>query len=435
MVAGEALALVPPENDLLHTTATVALGSAYLLEGAIEEAVGWLNQGWHTWAELQTRNMLAEAEFMRGNLGEAQRLSQQLLELDTKNTWQEGFALVRLGRIYFEWNQLDKVRPWVELALTRGQSNPQAAYLTEAYLSLARLEFAEGNWLDAFEALVRSREAAECMKNASLKAIVESWDNYFHFLAKDQETAWQGLETPPNLASDNKLTYQKERQYLPWVRILLATRQAGEALLALEKLLQFAREQGRIISQVELLGLKALALELSEPDSIEGQKEAALATIGESLQLAAPSNLVRFYLDEGEPMQKLLVDLRQKNQGSEFVERLLEAFDAVKVTSKSPGPVKANNTEQYQYTVSAFSQLASRGKEISPALIEPLSERELEVLRLIGEGISNKAIAEKLYLSLATVKTHINHLYAKLGVENRVQALSRARSLNLFKDI
>ncbi|HEX2910899.1 MAG TPA: LuxR C-terminal-related transcriptional regulator [Chloroflexia bacterium] len=413
-LAQKALELASIENNLVQATANVAIGSAYLLDGALTEAEGWLNKGWGSWAELQTRNMLAEVEFLRGNLKQAEQHSKALLELNSRNTWQEGVARVRLGRLNYEWNRLEEAHFWLDQAISHSQGYPQSAYLPGAYLALARLEWTEEKKASAFEALRQAGEAARRLKNYSLVATTEAWENYFKLFDGKLENVWKWLETQNiEFTSPDSLSYQYERHYLTIIQALLASDQPEAALAKLEWLSEFARKQGRVADLIEILGLKALTLEKV------GQSEAALASLFESVQLATHGEFLRVYLNLGRPWQNLLARLRMKYPDFEFLEKLLAAFD--KPASQENRQIHLSEGPQ------AFSYPASAN-----LLIEPLSERELEVLRLIEEGISNKAIADRLYLSLATVKTHINHLYAKLGVENRVQALAQARALNLI---
>jgi LuxR family maltose regulon positive regulatory protein len=130
----------------------------------------------------------------------------------------------------------------------------------------------------------------------------------------------------------------------------------------------------------------------------------ALSVLEQALSLAEPEGYVRTFLDEGEPMARLLRQALSQGIAPNYAARLLAAFDAE--VDLTPAPMDP--------------------------LIEPLTERELEVLRLIVAGLSNPDSAEELFIAVSTVKSHVNHIYGKLGVENRVQAVNRARSLELL---
>jgi LuxR family maltose regulon positive regulatory protein len=131
------------------------------------------------------------------------------------------------------------------------------------------------------------------------------------------------------------------------------------------------------------------------------------------LTLAEPGGFIRIFLDEGPPMASLLYEALSKNIESEYVERLLVSFSDAK---QEEPPSKLARTDQ-------------------SGLIEPLSDREIEVLELVAKGLTNQVIADRLVLSLHTVKTHTRNIYGKLGVHNRTQAVDRARTLGILSPL
>jgi LuxR family maltose regulon positive regulatory protein len=132
--------------------------------------------------------------------------------------------------------------------------------------------------------------------------------------------------------------------------------------------------------------------------------DGALSALERALSLAEPGGYMRTFVDEGEPMARLLRRALSKGVAPNYAARLLAAFGE-EVESTSP---------------------------MMASLVEPLTEREIEVLRLVAAGLSNPEISEELYIAVSTVKSHINHIYGKLAVENRVQAINRAHSLELL---
>ena len=149
----------------------------------------------------------------------------------------------------------------------------------------------------------------------------------------------------------------------------------------------------------------------------QGDTATALAALARALALAEPEGYVRVFVDEGEPMAALLAQAaRHRASVAAYATRLLAAFP--KTMDDERGTMKELSVVQS----SAFS--------LQP-LVEPLSERELEVLRLLAEGHDNAAIARALVVAVSTVKSHVNHIFGKLGVGNRLEAVLRARQLNL----
>jgi LuxR family maltose regulon positive regulatory protein len=175
-----------------------------------------------------------------------------------------------------------------------------------------------------------------------------------------------------------------------------------------------AAGQQRTASVIEVRALQALALRAA------GDQQAALEALAEALTLAAPERYVRVFVDEGAPMAALLRKLAgaaAKGQAAARLqapdlERLLGAFALAGLPVLAP---------------------PSRGGAAPGGLVLPLSGRELEVLQLLADGRSNRAIAEELVVTVDTVKRHVSHLLDKLGAANRTQAVTRARQLGLLE--
>ena len=215
------------------------------------------------------------------------------------------------------------------------------------------------------------------------------------------------LDRPPaevfaDAARDAGIRELRQGECLTLVRLYLAQRQPGKALEMLA-FLQSQPGQSRQLRRVlEMLALQALAFQ------DKGDLDAALLALGEALALAEPEGYQRAFVDEGEPMARLLYQALARGLSPAYAGRLLAAL-----------------TDEIQAPAPAPAQPAA-------ALIEPLSGRELEVLRLLAEGLSNAEIAHRLYISLSTVKSHTTNIFGKLGVKNRTQAVSLARTLNLL---
>jgi LuxR family maltose regulon positive regulatory protein len=158
---------------------------------------------------------------------------------------------------------------------------------------------------------------------------------------------------------------------------------------------------------IEILVLQALAHEAQDNIPL------ALVPLERALALAEPEGYVRIFVDEGPPMARLLYEAVARGVAADYARRLLAAFPVAEPEKPAPSKAQAPKSE----------------------LVEPLSERELEILKLIAEGLTNPEIAARLFLSLNTVKVHTRNIYGKLGVNNRTQAVIQARALGILPSI
>jgi LuxR family maltose regulon positive regulatory protein len=183
--------------------------------------------------------------------------------------------------------------------------------------------------------------------------------------------------------------------------VLAALGRLDDAARLFERLLAAAEAGERTGRVIEVLIGQSLVLQA------QGKPDAALATLKHALALAEPEGYMRVFVDEGAAMAGLLARV---TSFPAYVARLLAAFQRPEARGAgAPGAVAQPSTP-----------------------LEPLSQRELEILRLLAAGLSNRQIAERLVLAVGTVKAHVHTIYGKLGVQGRVQAITRARELNLL---
>jgi LuxR family maltose regulon positive regulatory protein len=213
------------------------------------------------------------------------------------------------------------------------------------------------------------------------------------------------------LSVGDDLSYLREFEHLTLARVLIARYKSDhddglihDTIGLLERLLIAAEEGRRMGSVIEIMVLQALAYET------KGDILPALLPLERALRLAEPEGYLRLFVDEGPPMAHLLFEALKREIAPGYVRRLLAAFPIV------------------EQETAASLQAQAPGFD----LIEPLSEREIEVLQRIARGLTNPEIAARLYLSLNTVKVHTRNIYSKLGVNNRTQAVARARALGIL---
>jgi LuxR family transcriptional regulator, maltose regulon positive regulatory protein len=256
------------------------------------------------------------------------------------------------------------------------------------------------------------------------------------------------------LHAEAPLRFSHDLEHLVFARVLIArgrgeptARALSEALNLLDRLLVAAEANGRMGSVIEIVMLRALGL------AAQGDIIGARTLLERALTLAAPEGYIRTFVDEGAPLRLLIDDYRgQIIQGSRSAagqagQRILAYVDILLAHFGLPiADVEGDEASPIGHAQSTIQSLVERRSDQAraigaslahpptqiPNLIEPLSERELEVLCLIGAGHSNQAISATLIIAVSTVKRHINNIYGKLAVQSRTQALARARELDIL---
>ncbi len=427
-LAQQALDLLPAMEEtllrrLIYPSILLTAASAYLVDGDVTPATERLVEatvasvrGLDTLPPtLRSMANLARLHLLQGRLRQAASTIEQLLHMASGQrelqAWLNGADYYFLqGELLREWNQLERAKQQLEqgMELDRGALTAEAEMITRGYLALARLQQACGQstralqTLDAFAQLAQQRGFAPALlaRGAAVGAQIE--------LAQGNLTAVMSWIETSGVSGRDELSYPREQEYLTLARVRIVQgreQPAGpflsEALALLERLLEDAEPKARMSSVLEILLLRALALEA------QGKQEEALRTLGRALALAEPEGYIRLFLDEGTPMLVLLRQAYAHQITPRYVVTLLEA------AGEQVRPAPHRSTSR------------------SGQLIESLTARELEVLHLMVDGASNREIANRLVLSVNTVKKHILNLCGKLGVRSRAQAIAKARTLPL----
>jgi LuxR family maltose regulon positive regulatory protein len=443
-----ALELSPDEDHYSHAMAAAILGTAYWargdLDGAQRALSVWINScqkvGNIIFA-VATGGYLAEIIVAQGRLREAERTYKQLIQLaSTHDQVRHVTANLYLGLGLLCHEQGDQQLAAQNLHKS-GELGWQTALIDWPYrwrLAQARLKEAEGDLETALDLLDEARglyvrsTIPDFYPIDALKARV-----YLRQGRLSEALAWVRER---GLSVDDDLTYLGEFEHITLARILIAQHQNDpatgsihEAIALLERLLQAAEAGRRMGSVIEILVVQALALQA------QGNVSQALASMEHALALAEPEGYVRIFVDEGEPLRLLISDFRlqiekrPRHAAGEDVEemkaytaQLLAAFskssDAIVHKSTRPGRARAIQNHLVPGSLQGKSEI----------LPEPLSERELEVLKLLRSELSGPEIARECMVSLSTVRTHTQNIYAKLGVNNRRAAVRRAEELDLF---
>jgi ATP/maltotriose-dependent transcriptional regulator MalT len=317
-----------------------------------------------------------------------------------------------------EWNRLDEALDRILQGVRLSEQTETIVSLYYGYTELMRVYLARGEMEAARSAFQQAEEAMArtySPHRRDVYVIVEWVQFWLASGALDRAIRWA-----PELAQQSSVPspLTRERQEVARARILLAQKKPIEALSLLEPLEVIAEQQERWSHVIEMQVLQALA------HFMRGKEQEALSMLAQAVHLAEPEGYIRCFVDEGAPMELLLSRLRaqERKQGpTPYLDSVLAAF--------APSP----RTDKAETRLTGGSGPPLSGEPTS-ALLEPLSARELEVLRLLEQGASNQEIAEGLVLALSTVKSHVRTILAKLGVSNRTQAVKRARTLGLLPD-
>jgi LuxR family maltose regulon positive regulatory protein len=320
-------------------------------------------------------------------------------------------AYVGLGDLHRERTDLDGAVHDLTLAIDLCQQWGNVEILAEAHSVLARVWLGKGDLARAVETLEQAKTLIQTHDiEPRIVADVSNCEVRVRLASGDFVAAQRRL-SEPQLSVNDERSFQREAEQILLARVLLARgRQSGQGRLIeevsslLQRLLQAAEAGGRIGRIIEILVLQAMA---QQARSIRVQ---AIDSLARALVLAQPEGYIRVFLDEGPPMTRLLQDARASARSSAYVTQLLADSEDTWGKLRDPS-----------------------GSMLRPEeLAEPLTERELEVLRLVAAGLSNSQIAKSLTITVGTAKRHVNNIYDKLSVGSRTQAVARARELQLL---
>jgi len=357
---------------------------------------------------------LGEVQRAQGNLDAALATCWQALDTfgESSQPALTGLAHVGLAQVLYERNELTAALDHATRGVTLCRQLAFTSALATGLAIMARIRHAQGDAAGALEAMGEAGRAGLSPQVIALFNPVPSQQARL-LLAQGDIAATARWTQQRGLRPDDEPGYPQEREYLVLARVLLAQDRPGQALTLLDRLLAQASTGGRIGSVIEIRALQALAHQASRDEP------AAMAALVEALTLSCPQGHVRVFADEGPPMGALLGRLVAAHRAKQAPARPL------------PPSCLARLMQAFDGKLNAAAALRPELGTV-PGLIEPLTGRELEVLRLIAAGRSNQRIAHDLVVALDTVKKHVTHVLGKLGAANRTEAVARARQLGLI---
>ena len=416
-----------PEGDYMRGWTAVALGGAYWGQGNVNASL----QAFQTAKTVALQNnyrLLAVAPscyvgmqlIKQGKLNEAFCVYHEGVEYATMTGGQQlpiaGFPKVKLGDVLREKNDLSGadqwLRPGVEQCLQLGHPD----VLADAYVMLARLQLAQNDWPGAYATFQKADEVAN---KSPVDPFVRCWLDDCRvrlYLANGHLDDLNRWVEASGLTVDGELSYHYELHHINLARVLLARARFAttaadvhgclrQASTLLSRLLIAAEKAGWVYETIKILVLQALVL-------AESNDSKTLQALSDALELAQPGGFIRVFVDEGPSMARLLTKAAADGIMPDYVGKLLAAFEGEK---QKIGP---------KPDLSAIQD--------APPLIEPLSQRELEILRLMAQGLSNRQICDRIFLALDTVKGHNRRIFDKLQVQRRTEAIARAREFGLL---
>jgi LuxR family maltose regulon positive regulatory protein len=422
-----ALELAPAGEHRWRASASGLMAIAFWgsgdLEGACSawaECVAGLRRAGHIADIFGCTIAMADIRLVQGRLGAAMRTYEQALQRadDQSGPVPRGTAdmYVGMSEVYRERDDLAAATRQLLRSQELGEAIglPQNRYRWR--VAMARIRQAQGDLDGALELLDEAERLYMGDMFPNVRPVPARRARVW--IAQDRLGEALGWAREQGLSVDDDLSYLREFEHITLARMLMA-RSAGEragpsaheAARLLERLLLAAEEGGRTGHVIEILVLQALA------HQTRGASPAALACLERALTLAEPEGYVRVFADEGTALASLLRAAAKQGATRSYARRLLAAMS--QTGQDSPGaqaPVKQAPVKQAQ---------------VKQTLIDPLSERELDVLRLLGTELDGPAIARELMVSLNTVRTHTKNIYTKLAVTNRRAAVRRAAELGL----
>jgi LuxR family transcriptional regulator, maltose regulon positive regulatory protein len=393
----------------IRSVATSVLGDASCINGNLDDAIRAYSEAIRIGQEAGNLHMviiansnLADVMIEQGQLCRAADIYAQSLQSAIRPDGQRsplaGPIYAGLGRLFYEYNRMEEAAQnihWcIELCRQWRDLNLQAV----ACAMLARLEQARGNLEEAQKAIRSTEQIADTRSLSPRQSILVKSDLARLWLAQGNLDRLSQYIHKSGLTMYDEIPYQREPEYVILLRLLLAQGDYAGSLALSQRLLEKVGTCGRMGRVIEILVLQALIYQgRKEPDQ-------ALAVLKKAISLAKPERYIRTFVDEGEPMVRLLHLARSRQIETEYVTELLSVMEEPANITQPP----------------------------SQNLVEPLTARELEVLKLIEAGCSNQEIAEKLVISFTTVKRHISNIYTKLDAKSRTQAVAIGKELKLF---
>lgn len=403
-LAKEALQLITDENIIIRTLTVQIKGYIYRSQGKVElasqnltEAYRLAQQSGDLLVGIFALSDLGDVKVMEGKLREALEIYNRIVDSLNPMMPSSSTSFQGIGNIYREYNRLNEAEEEIRQGIEVASQNNAPALFRAGYISLAYVLRAKGQYDDALQAVDKANQSAHKQPIERIQHYVRVHEMNIRLLNGNMSHA-ELWAKDRDLHPDIPVTYPREFELVVYARYLLESNRCQEAvdlLLKITHAAEVGKRTGNLIEDLVILSTAYAKL---------GNESAALKSIERAVQLGQIEGHIRTFLDGGKTIVRLLRLLVAHSPHTRYISRILTAFGL----SNGSSTVADND------------------------LYEDLSERELEVLRLLAVGMSNKEIAQQLFIGNSTVKTHTLNIYRKLDVNNRTQAVNRARELNML---
>jgi len=414
-ISWESLDQLPQDMLVIRTLTALYLGVALRYQGNLKEALEIYLKTLPYGKQLVGSSIavfcfthLSDLYYDLGKLQKSKEMAEQAIQFTNQHTGRPdlpftGHAYVCVGRVLRQWGYLTEALEIIQRGVGLCRQWNVADVLALACNELADINFSLGEKELAQDALQESLQIyQEFSPWASGLVAAHQVKHSLGFGEIEPAIEWLG---GTDLKANSPIDLSRDIEFLTLARVFIAQNKLDEGLALLDRISEVSDEIGKKYTTLEAMILQAKALFIRE------DTEKAMERLEQALTLGEAEEYIQIFVDEGLPIARLLYETLSRGIAPEYVQRLLAEF-----------PVE-------QPEQAARIQMQTHDSE----WIEPLTDREIEVLRLVAEGLSRQEIAAQLVLSLNTVKTHARNIYGKLGVNNQMQAVGKARGLGLLE--
>lgn len=425
----EALKQLPEDETFARAPIALNLGVAYAMRGEMQTAGEYLNEAaalgqatGNPYLALIAMGCLAETQAKQGFLHQAAETNRHALRVGAE--WGYGgeplsatsYAHISLAQILYQWNDLDEAIRHMTLGIQLREQCGNALIVLLGYPGLLLLNEFQEETNSSTEPGDFGKRIVYAPYNALLSEMAAAWQARLSLAKGDLRTVERWAASRElDLGRKDAPDFWQEFSYLTLVRLGIAQGRIDETSGMLERLRQKAESESRIGSVIEILVLQSLA------QQTRGESDLAVNTLSQALALAEPEGYVRMFVDEGEHMKELLTLAASRGIAPDYISRLLGSFEDL-----------GWHTGDEDAGIDAQPSAVVPQRALTSQPSEVLSQRELEILRLMATGATSKEIARDLILSVGTVKKHIINIYRKLDVHKQTMAVNRARELGLL---